>query len=278
MIYNDLALFTAVARCLSFSQGAQQISIPLSRASRRIAELEHHLGVKLFERTTRQVRLTEEGRRLLDRCAGPVEALQDVAGFATDTGAQIIRLTAPPVAVQSRIGPMLLDFAQTHPEVKLEVNATNEILDFFRDNIDLAFRVGPLGESSLIARKLWSLDYCFCAGAGFVAEHGLQGGITRARLLQLPALMSRQPWLMQTGEQIKPQIIAHEFDTLDMLFGAAQRDMGITILPRDMVGAGLSEITVDGAIPTTRDMFAVYPGRRLLPARVRKLINFMASG
>jgi DNA-binding transcriptional LysR family regulator len=278
MIYNDLALFTAVARCLSFSEAAQQIGIPLSRASRRIAELEHHLGVKLFERTTRQVRLTEEGRRLLDRCAGPVEALRDVAGFAGDTGTQTLRLTAPPVAVQSRIGPMLLDFAQANPGVKLEVNATNEILDFFRDNIDLAFRVGPLEDSSLVARRLWSLDYCFCAGAGFVADHMLHGEVSRDRLMQVPALVSRQPWLMQSGEQIKPKHIAHEFDTLDMLRGAAQRDMGITILPRDMLTADLVEVTVEGATPTTRDMFAVYPGRRLLPARVRKLIDFMASG
>jgi DNA-binding transcriptional LysR family regulator len=173
---------------------------------------------------------------------------------------------------------MLLDFAQANPGVKLEVNATNEILDFFRDNIDLAFRVGPLADSSLVARRLWTLDYCFCTGKGFAADHGLQTGITRDRLLQLPALVSRQPWLMQSGEQIKPQIIAHEFDTLDMLSGAAKRDMGITILPRDMVVEGLVEVTVEGVTPTTRDMFAVYPGRRLLPARVRKLIDFMASG
>ncbi|MBE1284171.1 MAG: LysR family transcriptional regulator [Rhodobacteraceae bacterium] len=275
MIYNDLALFTAVARHLSFSEAAARLDIPLSRVSRRIAELEDHLGVKLFERTTRKVRLTEEGRRLMDRCQGPVEALQEIAGFADVAGRQTIRITAPPVAVQSRIGPMLLDFAQAHSGVRLDVTATNEILDFFRDNIDLAFRVGPLDDSSLVIRRLWTLEYCFCAGDGFVAEHDLQDAISRDRLPQLPALVSRQPWLMRTGEQIKPSIIAHEFDTLDMLDGAAQRNMGITILPRDMVGAGLCEVSVDGAIPITRDMYALYPSRRLLPARVRNLIDFV---
>ena len=94
MIYNDLALFTAVAQHLSFSAAASQIGIPLSRISRRIAELEDHLGLKLFERTTRQVRLTEEGRRLLDQCQGPIEALQDIAGFVDDTRHHTIHLTA----------------------------------------------------------------------------------------------------------------------------------------------------------------------------------------
>lgn len=278
MIYNDLALFTAVARSLSFSGAAHQVGVPLSRVSRRIAELEDHLGVKLFERTTRQVRLTEEGRRLLDRCQEPVEALQDIAGSAEDRTRSTIRLTAPPAAVQARIGPRLLEFASQHPEVKLELTATNEILDFFRDNIDLAFRVGPLDTSSLVARKLWTIDYCFCIGEALAASEGLTNPISRETLLALSALVSRQPWLLQSGERLKPQIIAHEFDTLDMLAGAVRLGMGVAILPRDMVDDGLQELVVRDACPIARDMFAVYPSRRLLPARVCALIDFMASG
>lgn len=277
MIFNDLALFTSVARHLSFSEAASRMGMPLSRASRRISELEDHLGVKLFERTTRQVRLTEEGRRLLDRCQEPIEALQGVAGFAEDTAHQTIRITAPPVAVQDRIGGLLLDFAADHSEIRLDVTVSNSILDFFRDNIDLAFRVGPLQDSGLVARRLWTMTYGFCAGPGYLSGQGIEGPISSERLLELPALVSRQPWLMQSGARIKPQLIAHEFDTLDMLADAARRNMGITILPRDMIVNGLREVTVSGAQPISRDMFAVYPGRRLLPARVRKLIDFMAA-
>ncbi len=278
MIYNDLALFTAVARNLSFSEAAHQIGIPLSRVSRRIAELENHLGVKLFERTTRQVRLTEEGRRLLDRCQEPVEALQEIAGFAEDSARATIRLTAPPAAVQTRIGPRLLEFASANPGVKLDLTASNEILDFFRDNIDLAFRVGPLDTSSLVARKLWTMEYCFCIGDRLALSNKPGSSISRDKLLSLPALISRQPWLLQSGERLKPQNIAHEFDTLDMLAGSVRQGMGVAILPRDMMGDGLRELVVEDTSPIARDMFAIYPSRRLLPARVRALIDFMASG
>lgn len=278
MIYNDLALFTSVARHLSFSEAAAHLGIPLSRVSRRIADLEDHLGVRLFERTTRKVRLTEEGRRLLDRCQEPVEALQNIAGFAEDTGRQTLRLTAPPMAVQSRIGARLLDFAAGNPQIKLDMTTSNTILDFFRDNIDLAFRVGPLQASGLVARKLWTLQYGFCASPGFLERHGLSRAVSLEQVLALPALVTRQPWLIEGGVQVKPRMVVHEFDTLDLLAGAAQRGMGITILPLDMIADGLVELTVPDARPVSRDMFAVYPGRRLVPARVRKLIDFMAEG
>ena len=276
MIYNDLALFASVARHLSFSEAAKQLDIPLSRVSRRIAELEDHLGVRLFERTTRKVRLTEEGRRLLDRVQDPVEALQEVAGIAEETGHHTIRVTAPPMALQDRIGPLLLDFAEAHPEIRLDVTATNSIMDFFRDNIDLAFRVGPLRDSALVARKLWTLEYRFCAGAAFIQRHGLTDPVPLDHVVSLPAVISRQPWLMQDGRVIKPEHVAHEVDSLDMLAGAARRNLGLTILPRELINNGLNEIAVEGTVPTLRDMFAVYPSRRLLPTRVRDLIAFMA--
>ncbi|MBY6163522.1 LysR family transcriptional regulator [Mameliella alba] len=278
MIYNDLALFTAVARHLSFSAAADQLGIPLSRVSRRIGALEDHLGIRLFERTTRQVRLTQEGRQLMDRCQEPIDSLQDIAGLAGDSTPQTIRLTAPPAAVHSRIGPRLLDFAARNPSVKLDLTATNAKLDFFRDNIDLAFRVGPLQDSGLMARKLWTLTYAFCAGAAFCRDHDLSTPATVAHLLTLPALVSRQPWHIKGGETLKPKVIAHQIDTLALLAEAARRNMGVTILPREMVTDGLQEITVRDACPVSRDMFAVYPSGRLLPARVRNLIDFMAAG
>lgn len=278
MIYNDLALFTVVANHLSFSKAAYRLGIPLSRVSRRVAELEGHLGTKLFERTTRQVRLTEEGRRLLDRCQNPIEALQGVVGFAEDTRRQSIRVTAPPLAARTTIGPRLLDFAEQNPDVELELTTTNVMLDFFRDNIDLAFRVGPLTDSSLVAKRLWSVPYCFCAGLGFIRERGLNASVPRQDFLALPALTSGQPWVLETGETLHPKHIAHSLTDLDIIAQAARRDLGVAMLPLDMTGGDLHRLNVTDTMPLTRDMFAVYPSRRLLPARIRRLIDFMAPG
>ncbi|WP_170386540.1 LysR family transcriptional regulator [Ruegeria atlantica] len=278
MIYNDLALFTVVANHLSFSKAADRLGIPLSRVSRRIAELEDHLGAKLLERTTRQVRLTEEGRRLLDRCQNPIEALQGIAGFTDDTRHQSIRITAPPLAARTTIGPRLLDFVAQNPDVALEMTTTNAMLDFFRDNIDLAFRVGPLTDSSLVAKRLWSVPYCFCAGQGFIQEHGLDGPISRQDFQALPALTAGQPWVLESGETLHPKQVAHSLSDLDVIAQAARRDLGVAMLPLDMVVDDLQRLQVTDTAPLTRDMFAVYPSRRLLPARVRKLIDFMTPG
>lgn len=278
MIYNDLGLFTVVAHHLSFSKAADRLDIPLSRISRRIAKLEDHLGAKLFERTTRQVRLTEEGRRLLDRCQDPIEALQRVAGFTDDTRHHTIRITAPPLAARTTIGPKLVDFAEQNPQVQLELTTTNIMLDFFADNIDLAFRVGPLADSGLVAKRLWSVPYCFCAGQGFIREHGLSGPLTRPKFQTLPALMAGQPWVLETGETVNPAHIAHNIGDLDVIAQAARRNLGIAMLPKDMVEGDLRRLEVENTVPLTRDMYAVYPSRRLLPERVRKLIDFMAPG
>ena len=277
MIYNDLALFTAVANHLSFSVAAEQMNIPLSRVSRRIAQLEDHLGAKLFERTTRQVRLTEEGRRLLDRCQDPIEALHGVAGFADDTRRHVIRITAPPLAARKTVGPRLLDFAEKHPEIEFELTTTNQFLDFFRDNIDLAFRVGPLTDSTLVARRLWSVDYCFCAGAEFIRDRGLNAALSRQEFLALPALVAGQAWVLDSQEIVQPRQIAHSFSDLDVIEQAVRRNLGVAMLPRDMVEGDILPLDVENTNPLTRDMFAVYPDRRLLPVRVRTLIDHMAS-
>lgn len=277
MIYNDIALFTAVANHLSFSAAADQLEIPLSRVSRRVADLEDHLGIKLFERTTRRVRLTEEGRRLLDRCQGPVEALQEVIGFAEDAGRQIIRVTAPPLAVRTSIGPKLLSFAAQHPQISVNLTTATAFLDFFRDNIDLAFRLGPLEDSSLVARHLWSVPYGFCVGRSFAEQEGLDEPITTKRLENLPAIVSRQPWLLESGEQLRPRLPVHQFDDLDLVLEAVRRNMGVALLPTEILTPDVGVLELIDAAPRTRDMYAVYPGRRLLPARIRMLIDFMAE-
>lgn len=277
MIYNDLALFTAVARTLSFSSAASASGIPLSRVSRRIAELEQRLDVRLFERTTRQVRLTEEGRHLLDHCQGAIEVLESIAGPGADTRQQVIRITAPPLAARTTIGPHLLEFAAKNPQIIIDLTTTNAMLDFYRDNIDLAFRLGPLDDSNLVARRLWPVPYRFCAAPEFLESYHISGPIPLDRLLGLPAIVSRQAWILDSGKTVRPMRIAHELDDLDLIREAARRNMGVAMLPQDMIDGTILELAVLNAAPLQREMFAVYPSSRLLPARVRRLVEHMAS-
>ncbi|MEC8041866.1 MAG: LysR substrate-binding domain-containing protein, partial [Pseudomonadota bacterium] len=140
------------------------------------------------------------------------------------------------------------------------------------------FRVGPLTGSNLVARKLWSVDYCFCASTKFIADRGLSNTLSRKDFLALPVLVAGQAWVLESGETLQPKQIAHSFGDLDVIRQAVQRNLGVALLPRDMVSGDIQPLEIDSATPLTRDMFAVYPSRRLLPVRVRKLIDHMASG
>lgn len=275
MIYNDIALFVSVAEHLNFSEAAHQNGIPPSRISRRIAGLEAYLGVKLFERSTRQVRLTAEGKAFLDQCQNPIDDLRQLTNFKDQTTVKTIRITAPPLAVRTNIGPKLLEFIKQYPDIKIDLSTTNMMLDFFRDNIDLAFRLGPLHDSQLIAKQLWSVPYCFCASRNFIKLHDLKTPLSLTILRHLPAIISRQAWILENGEKIVPQNIIHEFDDLFLIAEAARNNMGIAMLPKDMLNQDLITIPVINAQPLQRHMYAVYPSRRLLPQRIRDMINFM---
>lgn len=278
MIYNDLALFVSVAHELNFSKAAQRHGLPASVASRRIAELEAHLGFKLFERTTRKVRLTEEGRLLLDRCQNPIEVLQEIGGGSIDSGPQTIRVTAPPLAARTTLAAGLLRFAAAHPSVVLDLVAVNRNLDFIRDNIDLAFRVGPIQGGNLITKKLWDVPYCFCIGKDLAKIHGLtEVPITRTQLLEIPAVTYRQPWLLGGGEVLSPPSVRHTFDELELVLAAVEAGFGIALLPSGMLTAKTQVVAVTDAVPLTRTMNVVYPSRRLLPGRVRSLIAHMSE-
>ncbi|MEM9626166.1 MAG: LysR family transcriptional regulator [Pseudomonadota bacterium] len=270
-------MFVMVAETLSFTEAAKRLSQPASRVSRRIAELEDGFGVRLFERTTRQVRLTEEGRRLLDRCQSPIEALQEIGGAIVDGTRPTIRVTAPPLAARTTIGPKLLSFAARHPEIMIDLTTTNAELDFVRDNIDLAFRLGPMTDASLIAKRLWLVPYSFCAGRAFAEQHGLRSPISRRQLLAVPAIMSRQAWKLEGGGSIAATNVAHVLDDLAVVLDAVRQNLGIALLPHDMLTDDVVAITVENTLPQMRTMNAVYPSRRLLPARLRTLIDHMAA-
>ncbi len=106
----------------------------------------------------------------------------------------------------------------------------------------------------------------------------MDGPISRPDFLALPALTAGQPWALENGETLHPKHTAHSLTDLDVIAQAARRNLGVAMLPVDMVDGELQQLEVTSATPLTRDMFAVYPSRRLLPARVRKLIDFLTPG
>jgi len=154
---NSLAIFAKVVEAKGFSEAARRLKIPLSTVSRRVAELEDQLSVRLLERSTRNLRLTDVGAEVLEhaqRSAELSEAVDSLVSNQLSTVGGVLRLSAPPSISDTLLAPLLGAFQASHPNVRVQVLVTDRFVDLIAEGIDLVFRFGALRDSSLVARKI----------------------------------------------------------------------------------------------------------------------------
>jgi DNA-binding transcriptional LysR family regulator len=154
---NSLAIFAKVVEAKGFAKAARRLNMPLSTVSRRVAELEDQLGVRLLERSTRNLRLTDVGAEVLEhaqRSAELSEAVDNLVSNQLSTVEGVLRLSAPLSTSDTLVAPLLGAFQSSYPNIRVQVLITNRFVDHIADGIDLALRVGPLRDSSLVARKI----------------------------------------------------------------------------------------------------------------------------
>lgn len=172
---NALIVFAHVIEANSFSQAARRLQMPASTVSRRIAELENQLGVRLIERSTRSLRLTTVGSEVLEHARRSAEVSEAVANIASDHQSHVsgtLRISAPPSISDSLLTPLIGAFQSTYPAVRFQVSITERVLDNFAEGVDLAFRIGTaLKDSSLVARKLLTYRHQLLASPDYLAKH-----------------------------------------------------------------------------------------------------------
>jgi DNA-binding transcriptional LysR family regulator len=154
---NSLAIFAKVVEAKGFSEAARRLKIPLSTVSRRVAELEDQLKVRLLERSTRNLRLTDVGAEVFEhaqRSAEISEAVDNLVSNQLSTVAGVFRLSAPPSILDTLLVPLLGAFQASYPNVRVQVLVTDRFVDLIAEGIDLVFRFGALSDSSLVARKI----------------------------------------------------------------------------------------------------------------------------
>jgi DNA-binding transcriptional LysR family regulator len=155
--FNSLMIFAAVVKAKSFSEAARRLKMPLASVSRRVADLEAELGVRLLERSTRSLRLTEVGAEVLeyaDRSLEICEAVDSIVSNHKATVSGVLRLSAPPNVSESLLTPLLCAFRTSYPNVRVQALITERHVDHIADGVDLAFRVGALKDASLVARRI----------------------------------------------------------------------------------------------------------------------------
>jgi DNA-binding transcriptional LysR family regulator len=154
---NSLIVFAKVVEANSFSEAARRLKMPISTVSRRIAELEDQLGVRLIDRSTRSLRLTELGAEVLEhaiRSAEIGEAVENIVSNRLSTVSGTLRLSAPPTISDTLLTPLVTGFQASYPNVRVQIFVTDRHIDHIAEGIDLAFRLGRLRDSSLVARKI----------------------------------------------------------------------------------------------------------------------------
>ncbi|MDX3928999.1 MAG: LysR family transcriptional regulator [Shinella sp.] len=287
---NDLALFAAVVKHKGFTAAANALGMPKSKISKRIAALEEQFGVRLIERSTRKLRVTDIGLSFYERCetvlAG-VEAAEAVVAVAKSEPSGPVRLAMPP-----GFAPMLADilpaFLKQHPAVRLSILMTNHPVDLIEERIDIALRVRASydGDQSLVIRKFGTTRNYVVASPAFVERHG---PVTLETLAQFPTIaMHEQPtrvvWsLVNTAGEFRdiahtPVLACTDFGILER---AAIEGVGIALLPDTVVERGvraglLVPLLPDWTSPELTVHVAFTSRHGMLPA-VRALIDFLAD-
>jgi DNA-binding transcriptional LysR family regulator len=171
---NSLIIFAHVVEANGFSKAARRLKMPTSTVSRRIAELEQALGVRLIERSTRSLRLTDVGSEVLEyahRGAEISEAIDNIASNHLSKVSGNLRLAAPPSISDSLLAPIVVAFQKEYPDVHIQVFITERIVDQIAEGVDLAFRVGELEDSSLVARRILTYRHQLVASPEYLQKH-----------------------------------------------------------------------------------------------------------
>src|ERR1700753_1828940 len=206
MDLNDIVVFTKVVETKSFTGAAEQLGLPKSTVSRKLAQLEERLGVRLVQRTTRKLALTEIGEAYYERCARIVSDVQSAEQIVTDMQASPrgrVRVSAPVDLSSKYLGAIIAEFMVEHPDISIELDASDRVVDLIEESFDLAVRIGPMPESTLIARKLCVIAQQMAASPSYLAKRGTPKTTEELedhdRLLFQPT--ARITWTLHNGDQ-----------------------------------------------------------------------------
>ena len=288
MDLNDILVFTKVVETKSFTGAAEQLGLPKSTVSRKLAQLEERLGVRLVQRTTRKLALTDIGEAYYERAArivADVAAAEQVVTDMQSTPRGRLRLTAPIDLSAQYLGPIVAEFVAVHPEINVELDASDRIVDLIEEGFDVGIRFGPLPESTLIARKLGTFEAVLCAGPSYLARRAAPTTIDEIedhdKVLFLPTTRT-QGWTLINGDQTFELGRPVRFSSNNIM---AVRDSvvagaGISVLPEFMVACDIAQGRLVQLLPEWRgrstEISAVYPARQNLPPRLALFLDHLA--
>ena len=283
---THIVSFARVVKAGSFAAAARQLSVTDSVVSKHVAKLERSLGVRLLNRNTRKLSLTEAGAAYYEHCTrviGELERGKQAVAQLTATPRGRLRVTAP-VPIAGTLGPMVRAFLERHPKVQLELDASNRIVDLAEEGYDVAIRFARKLPPNVIARLLRTFEVGVFAAPAYVKREGTPkapADLARHNCLNMPTALPGGLWpFTRGGEQLEVAVRGSvESDVVPALLDLVLSGTGITLLPTDLAEPGvragkLVRLLADWELPPAQ-LYAVYLPTRHLAPKVRAFIDFM---
>jgi DNA-binding transcriptional LysR family regulator len=287
--FLEMQTFTAVVDAGSFVGAADALGVSKAATSRYVVELETRLGVRLLHRTTRRLSLTEEGRVFYDRSKELLGQLDEAEAEVTarsDAATGLLRINAPFTFGILHLAPLWGAFRALHPKVTLEVTLADRVIDLVEEGFDVAIRIATLENSTLISKRLATTRMILCASPQYLAKHGTPqhpSDLAQHDVIAYSYWATRDEWRF-TGPDgavsvhTRPCIYSNNGETC---LAAALAHQGIILQPsflvdRDLAGGGLVELMPEYK-SIELGIYAVYPTRKHVSAKVRALIAFLSE-
>ncbi|MFO1304059.1 MAG: LysR substrate-binding domain-containing protein [Burkholderiales bacterium] len=284
---NDLLLFARVADEGSFSRAAERLSLPKSTVSRRVAALESGLGERLLLRTTRRLTVTEFGQAVLSHARHVAEDVEAAASLAQNRQSEpsgTLRVSMPNDLANQILAPVLAAFVERYPKIALEVDLSARFVDLVAEGCDVALRPGPLpDDATLAARRVASFSMGLYASPAYAARRGLpsepEALMEHEALLILNRAGDPITWVLQRDGQrwegVPPGRTTA--NSLELLMRMALAGSGITIVNEHFALQYLGRGELVRVLPewhlAAKELWAVFPGRRLMPAKTRVFVD-----
>ncbi|MBV9223770.1 MAG: LysR family transcriptional regulator [Acidobacteriaceae bacterium] len=288
---NSLMIFAQVVEANSFSEAARRLQMPTSTVSRRIADLEEELGVRLIERSTRSLRLTDIGSEVLEQARRSVEISEAIDNIASNHLSKVsgtLRLSAPPSISDSLLAPLVGAFQTSYPDVRVQIFITERIVDQIAEGVDLAFRVGELEDSSLVARRILTYRHQLVASPAYLEKRKppeAPQDLLGHRLLAFSFWRPEKIWSFTHANRkdketltFQPYLSINEYAGLAtaLLAGTGIGDLPPIVQPELLRSGRLVEVMPHWHFPLFH-LSVVHLGNRYTPRPVRVFKEFAAK-
>lgn len=285
---GEMQVFVRVVEAGSFSEAARQLLMTPSTVSKLIGRMEDRLGTRLVERSTRRLSLTDEGRLFYDRSLALLAELDDIEreiGNGGGSAGGTVRVNASVAFGTLGIEPLLPSFWRAYPHIVIDLSLSDEIVDLYLDRTDVAFRVGALSDSSLLARKIGVARRKIVASPDYLAQHGTPltiDDLDRHNCLGFNFRRAAPVWPLKEGGKIVDRMVggnllANNGETVRRLAlgGMGLARLGDYHIREDLAAGRLMEVLADAGHGDEEEVHALYLGGQRMPHRIRLFLDFM---